>query len=249
MIRRCLGGLALAALVSCADETVVAPLAERGAALARDPNVSGSQYNRFACTTCHVDRPTEAGERIMPGAPLRGAARRPSYWNGETTHLREAVARCWVHFMRGRAEDLEGPTGDALGAWLESLSPNGATEGTAAIAHSWPRSTRDLGAGGDPARGRVLYQRACANCHGAFGSGQGRLGPLVSIVPQDTLAEHCQGELPAGVPDYASYARQVAYQKTRHGSFLGYAGSMPPFATELLSDEEMAHIVALFRCP
>ncbi len=236
-------------LVGCGDTVREEPLAVRGAALARDPTVSRSQYNRFACLTCHAERPADVGDRILPGATLQGAARRPSYWNGEVLHLREAVGRCWVHFMRGQDADLDGPDGQALWAWLDALSPPNDPAGTSPRTFTWPRTSRDLGDQGDPTRGAVVWQRACASCHGSFGQGAGRLAPLTSLLPSDTLTEHCQGELPVGVPDYAGYVRLVVYQKTRHGSFLGYAGSMPPFAEEQLSDADLADLVAMFRCP
>jgi len=245
----CWSLVALGTLVGCGDTVREEPLAVRGAALARDANVSGSRYNRFACLTCHAERAADVGDRILPGAVLEGAVRRPSYWNGEVLHLREAVGRCWGSFMRGQDADLDGPDGQALWAWLESLSPAGSTAGTAPVTLTWPRTSRDLGTGGNATRGAVLWQRACANCHGSFGAGAGRLAPLASLLPQDTLTEHCQGELPFGVDSFAAYVRIVVHQKTRHGSFLAYAGSMPPFAEEQLSDADLADIVAMFRCP
>ena len=39
---------------------------------------------------------------------MAGAARRATYWGGEVLHLREAVERCWVYFMRGVRADLDG---------------------------------------------------------------------------------------------------------------------------------------------
>lgn len=111
-----------------------------------------------------------------------------------------------------------------------------------------PRTASDL-TNGDPARGMAVYQRACANCHGTWGTGAGRLGRLVSVLPNDTQNEHCRGAPPAGAADLATYLRLVVYQKTRHGGFLGYGGTMPPFSREVLGDEDLAHLVAMFRCP
>jgi thiosulfate dehydrogenase len=244
-VRRALCAAALL-LAGCGDVVRNAPLAERGAQLARDPSVSRSQYNRFACLTCHAERAGDVGGRSLPGAVLAGAARRPTFWGGEVLHLREAVGRCWLYFMRGVPADLDGPTGDALYAWLAALSEGDAGV-TDPVPFTIPRTARDL-PGGDAARGQRVYARACQSCHGAFGSGSGRAGPLVTIVPGDTLAEHCRGTPPAGVADLPTYVRLVVYQKTRHGSFLGYGGTMPPFSTESLSDADLADIVAMFRC-
>lgn len=233
-------------LVGCGDTERVAPLAERGAQLARDPSVTRSQYNRFACVTCHAERAEDLGGRTLPGAVLQGVSRRPTFWGGEVLNLREAVARCWVYFMRGVEADLDGPTGDALWAWLDALSPADAGV-SAAAPFTVPRTAIDL-PNGDAARGARVYARTCQHCHGAFGSGAGRIGTLVSVLPTDTLNEHCRGTPPAGVADLPTYVRMVVYQKTRHGGFLGYGGTMPPFSTEALRDADLADIIAMFRC-
>jgi thiosulfate dehydrogenase len=248
---RAVSALALAlalALPACADTELRLPASAEGAAIAQSAAVSRSRYNVFACTTCHAVRGAEVGARLLPGAPLEGAALRPSYWGGETAHLDEAVGRCWTFFMRGTPTDLDGRTGEALYAWLDSLSPDGSTVGTAAVPQTFPRIVRPLGEG-DAARGRALWTRACANCHGALGSGAGRLGPLVTVVPGETEREHCADELPAGYDDHTAYMRTVVVEKIRHGSFLGYAGTMPPFSVEALSDADVRDLTMLFRCP
>jgi thiosulfate dehydrogenase len=237
-------------LSACGDTERLAPLAERGAALASDARVTRSQYNAFTCLTCHPVAAGSQGARLLPGAPLQGVTRRPTYWGGEVTHLREAVERCWTGFMRGVSTDLDGPDGQALGAWLESISPADSTTGTAAVAMSWPRVVRDPGDGGDRTRALALWGRGCASCHGAFETGVGRISPLASVLPRDTLAEHCDDDLAiVGYTDRQAYIRAIMTEKTRHGSFLGYAGVMPPFANEALSDAEMRDLASLFRCP
>ena len=239
----------MAALTSCADEARVAPLAELGAELASDPRGTRSQYNVFACTTCHAVRAGAQGGLVMVGAPLQGAARRPSFWGGEVVRLREAVERCWVNFMRGVPEDLDGPSGRAIDAWLLSLAPEGSTEGTAPVTRTWPRSVRDLGPG-DRVRGQVVWNRACALCHGALDTGAGRIGAVASVIPQSTIREHCGRDIAmAGYTDRQAYIRATVIEKTRHGSFLGYAGVMPPFASEVISDDEMRDLTAFFVCP
>lgn len=250
MRRRIAGCVAVTvALLSCADDARMAPLAERGAELARDPRVTRSQYNVFACTTCHSVRAPAPGTVILPGAPLQGAARRPSFWGGEVVRLREAVERCWVNFMRGDARDLDSPDGRALDAWLLSLAPEGSTEGTDAVRVSWPSTVRDLGPG-DRARGQIVWNRGCARCHGALGTGDGRIGTAASVIPRDTIREHCDRDFMAvGYTDRQAYIRATVTEKTRHGSFLGYAGVMPPFASEVLSDDEMRDLTAFFICP
>lgn len=249
MKSRCYVALSVA-LAGCGGEVRDAPLAELGAQLASNPRVTRSQYNVFACTTCHAVRAADAGTRVLPGAPLQGVARRPSYWGGEVIQLREAVSRCWVTFMRGDDRDLDGPEGRAIGAWLQSISPATSTEGTAAVPMTWPRSVRDLGPPGDRAQGLAVWGRACASCHGAIDTGAGRLGMLVSVLPRDTATEHCDDDLtPTTYTEHQAYLRGIVVEKTRHGSFLGYAGSMPPFSNESLSDDDLRALTALFRCP
>lgn len=163
--------------------------------------------------------------------------------------LREAVERCWVNFMRGDARDLDSPDGRALDAWLLSLAPEGSTEGTDAVRVSWPSTVRDLGPG-DRARGQIVWNRGCARCHGALGTGDGRIGTAASVIPRDTIREHCDRDFMAvGYTDRQAYIRATVTEKTRHGSFLGYAGVMPPFASEVLSDDEMRDLTAFFICP
>ena len=70
------------------------------------------------------------------------------------------------------------------------------------------------------------------------------------MIPRDTLQQHCnQNIAAAGYTDRQAYIRATVTEKTRHGSFLGYAGVMPPFASEVLSDDEMRDLTAFFMCP
>jgi thiosulfate dehydrogenase len=56
-------------------------------------------------------------------------------------------------------------------------------------------------------------------------------------VPDDTLNAHLAQYGPA-------CTREIFIEKVRHGSFLGYAGRMPPFSEEVLSDAQVADILA-----
>lgn len=70
------------------------------------------------------------------------------------------------------------------------------------------------------------------------------------MLPRDTLVEHCGDDLAeVGYTDLQAYIRAIVAEKTRHGSFLGYAGAMPPFANETLTEAEMRDLASLFRCP
>lgn len=236
-----LGVCGLLAL-GCGDTVERQSLVAQGAALAQNPAASRSRYyNFYACTTCHAVRGTSTG-RILPGAPLEGAAMRPSYWNGETLSLREAVERCWVSFMKGLPSDLDGTSGAALEAWLGSIATDAGAQATSPRTYTWPRAITDIETVGDATRGRETYTRACAWCHGAAHTGAGRLSTLVSLIPEDTVREHGGDARPQGVSQEV-YLREIVTEKVRHGSFLGYAGAMPPFSTELLSDADLADIL------
>jgi cytochrome c len=209
---------------------------ERGAELAADPGFSRSTYNAFACTTCHAERPGGEGTEILPGAPLAGATRRPSYWGGTVLDLHEAVSICYRRFMLGGALDPSSDEAVALYAYLDALSQSGPAV-TDAVPFTVPPTAMPP-MEGDTTRGATVYQRACSGCHGAPNT---RTPPVAraSSIPQDTETEHT-----AAMGYTAESLRAVFVEKTRHGNFLGLAGVMPPFSREVLSDQDVADIVA-----
>lgn len=83
---------------------------------------------------------------------------------------------------------------------------------------------------GDPAAGRVVYERHCVTCHGPGGTGDGREGQAFDPGPSDfTRIE----------PD-----AQRFYRATRDGGMaVGLSGAMPAFR-HTLSDEEIQDVVA-----
>lgn len=233
LLWRC--AIAVFLVAGCAPEDQVA----RGAALARSPSVSDSRYNAYACTTCHAERADDAGARIFPGAALQGATRRPSWWGGNALDLDVAVNHCVQRFMRGRPLDPAGDTAQALRAWLHALPATDAT--AASVPFVVAPETHDL-APGDSARGAALYERACSVCHGAKHTGEGRISPLASVIPDETLAAHWSTYGPA-------CTRGVFIEKVRHGVFFGLSGTMPPFTTDRLSDAQLADILAYLEVP
>lgn len=230
--------LVLGALASsaCGPRTAV----EEGARVVSDPRYSPSLYNFVACTSCHATgavSPTEGP--IYPGAPLAGALRRPNFWGGTVRTAADAVDLCYRRFMRGGPLDPALPESIALYAYLDTIAAQGSGE---TQAFTVPPMVMRL-TGGDPTRGRVLYERACASCHGAVRTGEGRpraeRGLQASVVPQATEIEHNAAE------GYDQAALETVFvQKVRHGSFLGYAGVMPPFSIEALPDAQLADIIA-----
>lgn len=218
--------------VACGTTTEHDTAAERGARIADDPHgVSASQFNAFACTTCHA-KPGDATGRLFPGAPLEGAASRPTFWGGPFTSLGDAVGECVTHFQRASSFEPTTPSAEDLYSWLVSIGGSGTT---GAVPFTVVSATKDL-APGDPSHGAALWDRACRSCHGAAHTGEGRLSPLVSKVPEDTQAFH-GSEGPTVI-------REVVIEKIRTGSYLGFAGTMPPFASQTLSDADVAGLLS-----
>lgn len=210
--------------------------ADHGRALFSDPAASPSPLNRYSCATCHRAGAPAAGDaRILSGAPLAGAPLRPTYWGGQENDLLRAINDCRYYFMSAQkpwaADDEDA---EAMYAYLVSLPE----EAVDAAPFTVVQAAKDLPAG-DTEVGRQVFERACQACHGAVHTGEGRLTPLAPAIPDQTVAEHAQYT--------ATEGRVVFVEKIRHGAFLGYEGSMPPFSLEVLSDDEIAGLLAYFN--
>jgi thiosulfate dehydrogenase len=203
--------------------------AARGAALYDSGQLSASTLNRYSCATCHDLHAPSAVRK--PGALMAGATQRTSFWGGQQNDLLAAINDCRAYFMVAN-EPLEprSPMAADLDAYLESLEP-GPTED---VAFSVVRRIEPI-ARGDAERGEELYATSCGYCHGAAHTGAGRLSERVTILPEETNAEHAELSL--------RVQRIVFIEKVRHGAFLGYGGDMPPFSLEVLSDAELADIL------
>ncbi len=201
---------------------------ERGEKLSRDPAFAESKFNAFACSTCHAVSVSPG--RTMPGAPLAGAARRPSYWGGRITTLSEAVDECATKFMHAEPFSPAQPKWIDLWAYLDSIGAEGPRE---AQPFEVVYRIVDLPRG-DAAQGAKVWDATCKSCHGAPKTGQGSLGGA-SIVPNDTIEEHGK--------DGPAIVRQVVIEKIRHGSYLGFPGVMPPFSKQALSDAQISDLL------
>ncbi len=227
--------LSCALLVGCSstvEETTTA--VQRGEALASDPGFAASQRNAFSCRSCHAI--ASAGDKILPGAPLGGAAKRPSFWGGRIRDLGDAVDQCAQKFMRAEPIDRKAKKWVDLYAYLQSLAERGPTT---AQPFDVVYAITDLPKGSADA-GRDLWARSCQSCHGAAETGAGRPrapdGTTPSpIVPNETEFEHGS--------EGVALVRQVIIEKVRHGSYLGFPGVMPPFSREALSDAQIADVL------
>ncbi len=239
--------LASAALVSalvtvgCGDstetETVNADAVAHGQALFSDPVAAGTEVNRFACATCHLAEDTPSDTRVRTGAVLAGALERPHYWGGQELELLRSINACRQYFMgQVNAWTADDPLAEALYAYLASL-PATYPE---AVPFSVVVSVKDLPAG-DGTHGQEVYGRACAYCHGAIHTGEGRLTPIASILPDEPLAEHEADGFDA------DEQRLIFVEKVRHGGFYGYGGNMPPFSSEVLSDADLSDVLSYLQ--
>lgn len=222
----------VAALASACGETKEEDAVALGRLLFEEPRASTSNLNRYSCATCHRATSEAADDRILPGAVLAGAHERPSFWHGQERDLLRAINHCRNYFM-GSPEPwtAQDENARALYAYLVSLPP--------AVKEPVPFTVvgaiADLPPG-DPTAGAEVYRRACRSCHGDAHTAAGRLVPQAPLLPEQTLSAHA---------DYTPLNKRLVFvEKARHGVFLGYAGTMPPFSKEVLSDEQMGALLA-----
>lgn len=222
-------------------EMVEGSAVDHGAALFRDPMVSGTKFNPYACSTCHEANAGDAGDAILPGAPLAGAISRPSYWGGGQLDLLAAINDCLYYFMlKSQPWTPEDVDARAMYAWIESLPASG--NAVEAVPFTPVYELADAPPG-DAARGADLYRRACASCHGAAKTGANRLTERAPILPDQTLDEH-------PLDEYTPLERRLVFvEKVRHGTFVGYGGTMPPFSKEKLSDQDLGDILTFLALP
>ncbi|NUP11052.1 MAG: c-type cytochrome [Polyangiaceae bacterium] len=233
--------LAAGLLAACPDPEVVVvevTAADHGRDLASDPSIANAAQNRLSCSDCHAETKDEASAHL-PGAPLAGATLRPSYWGGQENTLLRSVNNCLYYFMAADAP-WDGTEDDAVAiyAYLESLEESG-------DASAQPFTIGDVvdPGSGDASRGEAVYENGCAFCHGAKTTAAGRLIPYAPTLPEETLADHPD-------PDYDAEDRRLVFvEKIRHGGFLGYGGTMPPFSLEALSDEDLADLLTYLGVP
>jgi thiosulfate dehydrogenase len=221
-------GLVLAS-AGCSDgePALVVSAIGRGEALYE----RGLTSNELTCATCHRRGAMPGDERVLPGADLTGVTRRPTYWGGAESDLLRAVGYCQTRFMRVEVPlAASDPEAGDLYAFLESLP--GSDE---AVPFTVVRTVGDLPQG-DAAGGVTLFERTCAGCHGALGTGDGALSPTLPTLPTDVLRAH-SGYTPRE-------QRLVFVEKVRHGVFLGYDGEMPPFSLEVLPDPALSDVLS-----
>lgn len=206
---------------------------EHGEILFGLAELSPAPGNHLACSDCHSAAPAP----YRTGGSLAGVIARPSYWAGQELTLLGAINHCRYYFMLADADWTgEETEARAIYAYLESL------EGEAAPTSFTLGKVADPGPG-DPGRGEAVFNGACSTCHGAVHTGEGAKTPNAPALPDQTLAVHPS-------PEYTDADRRLVFvQKTRHGTFIGYGGQMPPFSVEVLSDADLADLLAYMGVP
>lgn len=180
------------------------------------------------------ERPPTPGNRRLGPDLANAGLRRSALWH--ELHLRDPRAvspgsrmPSYAHLFAGDGRD-----GGALVAYLATLGAGAELERAAAIVASPAPLER-----GDAGRGRALFGRHCAPCHGVAGRGD---GPLAERLPRANL-DLGRGELVRAVPVRPGESPEAALARVvRFGL---PPGAMP--GHEWLSDGEVADLVAFVR--
>lgn len=226
--------LVLAALLvaACGGGEAV-PAAEFGAEIFADWRLAENPDNPFACATCHEATATPDPARIYPGHNLHDSAFRASWWGGFETELLRAVNFCYVNFMGAPAALLpDEPKAMALYEYLAGISP---TRPSPARPLTFTKYVLSVPRG-DAARGEQVYAGACASCHGAMSTGEGKLSKAIPPLP--AAIEEAAKKLPSTPPAI------LVVEKVRHGQFWGVGGTSPPFSLEAMSNEDLGALIA-----
>ncbi len=125
--------------------------------------------NGLRCSNCHLD----AG-RLAHSAPLWGAyVAYPQYRrkNGRVNSLGERIQGCFRFSMNGKAPPLDSPEMIALESYAYWMA-TGAPVGARLAGAGYPKQGFTPPQPPDYARGKAVFVRHCALCHGADGQGQ-----------------------------------------------------------------------------
>ncbi len=227
-----LAALAMAsACLGAGPEETAAAYGER---LAASPRLSSAASNEVACTTCHAVSSDDP--RILPGYSLVGAAKRPSFWGGYEPELLGAVDACLLFFMKSQPLDPDDPAARALYEYLLLLGGDVEQE---ALPLTIQTTVKRAPPPGDPLRGAEVHRLGCESCHGAAGTGAGRIMIDAPILPDQSVDEALElfpDDLPA----------TVFTEKVRHGQFFSVGGTMPLFSAETLSDEDLGALLSFY---
>ena len=231
MLRRSTVGFVAASLAlslaSCAADKSGSESSASGLRVYQEPLSDG---NTFACSTCHaLAEPTSNGMR-RPGHPIADATRRSHWKNGRAASFLEATNSCVTEWMGASAWTESEPRFIALRDFLDAEA---GTQPAADLSFAIVEPPTDV-SGGDPERGRALFDDTCVVCHGSGGVGTNR-GPSIAHSKRAPayIAERIRK---SGNPT------STVYQ--------GLTGGVMPFwAEDRLSDAELRDLIAFIAAP
>jgi thiosulfate dehydrogenase len=200
-----------------------------GRELLGESSVSDAFSNSFSCLTCHET--AQAPTQLRPGYTLYNVSDRPSYWGGFELNLLDAMNVCIVDFMRGQPLAADNEKARAIKVYLDSISPD---PSPSPLPMTIVKNIVDVPSG-DAGRGKDVWDRSCANCHGAPHTGAGRISTASSLVPDDSLAAHGT--------DPKTGARIITIEKVRHGKYFNVGGNMALYSLEALSDAQLGDVL------
>ena len=183
--------------------------------------------NAFACAQCHALSEPADDKLRRPGHPIGNAAYRTSFKNGQLTTLLEAVNTCRVEWMGTTPWTKDTPQWHDLEAFLQAKATDRSPPPLKFEIVAPPAGL----SGGDIQTGKDLFHQTCVICHG----------------------QNAAGGLPFGAPKLSGtglMAPEIARRVRTSGGNISkvYAGltggSMPFFAKDRLSDDELRHIIA-----
>jgi thiosulfate dehydrogenase len=116
--------------------------------------------NRLACASCHIDAGAERGELTLVNAI--------GHYPGD--RIIQRINECVTRNMNAQALPQHGTEVTAMVAWLRFLADASAAMGPDQQVSRDPVFQLPDGAG-DPASGRRLFEKRCADCHGKDGAG------------------------------------------------------------------------------
>jgi cytochrome c oxidase cbb3-type subunit 2 len=181
-----------------------------------------------------TERPPTPGNRRLGPDLANAGLRRSAFWHA--AHLRAPQRLSPGSRMPSFAHlfDDGSGRGDDLVAYLASLGVGHEAERAAAVAAWRPPA----GVAGDPRRGRALFARHCAPCHGEEGRGDGE---VTRAVRRPTL-DLTKGAFFRVAPAPGESLDDALARAIRFGL---PPGTMP--GHEWLSDRELADLVAFVR--
>ncbi len=185
--------------------------------------------NTFACQTCHaLEEPAADGIR-RPGHAIGDATRRPSFKNGQTSNMLDAVNTCLTEWMLAPPWQEDDEEWLALHDYLDNRATEAqepAVAPTIAIDIVEPPAALT---GGDVDAGQELFNSSCVVCHGTDAVGTDQAPPLIgSLLDAELVARRVRT---SGLVDSATYDGLTG-------------GRMPFWGADRLSDAELLDVIA-----